>query len=156
MYQQKTYSKKQALEIFSQASKLYRENLKNKNLLILYKYKNYLKYYEIEFIDTNFLHFTGVKTNLSPKKYYNSAVDQRLKESDFVFKNNQMTSKKIDVLQDAVSIHTTAKTIGLYNGLRVELQADVGAGNTKYVMTLGFDEEKGMTGFIQSEYKRMM
>lgn len=143
MKEQRIYTKNEALLIIMDAAKIYHKNLENKDLLIIYKNGKNMEMFEIGFLGSNFQHFTGVKSNLSPMKFYNAALYGRLKINDFEFKNNELTSKKIDILKKAMELPKNAKMIGYYNGPKVELQADMGAGDVKYVMTFRNDKNKG-------------
>ena len=143
MKKQKIYSKKEALSIFVSAAKLYHENLENKDLLIISKCGKNIETYEVGFLNTNFQHFTGTITTLSAVAFYEAALYNRLSINDFEFKNNELTSRKIDILENAVTFPKIAKMIGVYNGPKVQLQAVIGAGNVRCVMTLRFDKNKG-------------
>ena len=99
-----------------------------------------MKYYEASFSGSNFLHLTGIYSKLSAIDFYDAAISQKLIENDLIFKNDILTSMKLDIISEAVDITKTAKMIGIYNGPRVSLYADVGAGNVRYVMT--FRENK--------------
>lgn len=140
MEKQKIYSKIEALDRIVVSAKKYHESLEDKALLLLYKDKNAVKQFQVNFSGANFLHFTGVKTILSPNKFFNAALSGHLRESDFEFKNNELTSKKLDVLEKAVDFPYSAKVIGIYNGPKIKLQADYGAGNTYFVMTFRCDD----------------
>lgn len=143
MKTQKIYSKKEALLIIMDAAKIYHNNLENKDLLIVYKNDKNMETYEVGFLNSNFQHFTGTDTNMSATKFYSAALNNRLKISDFEFKNNELTSQKIDILKNAVAFPETAKMIGIYNGPKVQLEADIGAGNVQCVMTFRHDDKKG-------------
>lgn len=144
MKKRKIYTKNEALSILSKAAKLYHENLEGKDLLIVSKNGKNVEMYEVAFLNTNFQHFTGTtSSNLSASDFYDAALNGQLSISDFKFKNDDLTSMKIDILDKAVTFQNTAKMIGIYNGLRKELRADIGAGNIQYVMTFRFDESKG-------------
>ena len=144
MKNRKIYTKNEALSILGKTAKLYHENLEGRDLLILSKNGKNIKTYEVAFLNTNFQHFTGtISSNLSASDFYDAALNGQLSISDFKFKNDDLTSMKIDILDKAVTFQNTAKMIGIYNGPRKELRADIGAGNVQYVMTFRFDESKG-------------
>ena len=52
---------KEILKILKESAIKYKENLKDKNLLIIYKERTEIKYIEILFLARNFMHLTGVK-----------------------------------------------------------------------------------------------
>ena len=140
MKQQKKYTKKEALPIILNAAKKYKLALEGNIILFIYKFNKELKYYEASFSGSNFLHLTGIDSKLSAIDFYDAAISQKLIENDLIFKNDILTSMKLDIISEAVDITKTAKMIGIYNGPRVSLDADVGAGNVRYVMT--FRENK--------------
>lgn len=135
------YTKKAALITYTEAAKIYNEYLNNKDILIISKNKKELNYHEISFKASNFLHLTGTKTNLSPAKFFNNALDNRLSVNDFEFKDSFFTFKKIDVLKMAMEFPYNSMTIGEYNAPKVQLKADIGAGNLSYVLTFRYENK---------------
>lgn len=143
MKNRKIYTKNEALSILGKAAKLYHENLEGRDLLILSKNGKDVRIYEVAFLNTNFQHFTGtISSNLSASDFYDAALNGQLSIIDFKFKNDDLTSMKLDILEQAVNFQNTAKMIGIFNGPRKELHADIGAGNVQYVMTFRFNESK--------------
>ena len=60
----KNYDAVQAISIISKAAQEYDKKLKDKHFLIVYQNNNEMRTSCIGFRDMNFLHLTGVKTNL--------------------------------------------------------------------------------------------
>lgn len=64
--------------------------------------------------EDNFLHLTGVITNLSPKDFYNKCISGNLLESDFDIGSKQRKGsirRKINVLSDAMNLFVAGKKI---------------------------------------------
>ncbi|MCD8090136.1 MAG: PBECR4 domain-containing protein [Clostridiales bacterium] len=130
------YTKRDALKIIIDNSKLFRDNLENKELLFLCKNKKKIIYYRVNFHAWNYLHFTGVFTPLKPVVFYNRALNNTLMESEFNFKDRFTTFKKYEILPAALNIHKNARMIGDYGNQGIKIKADMGVGNVNYVMTL--------------------
>ncbi|MCD7778359.1 MAG: PBECR4 domain-containing protein [Clostridiales bacterium] len=130
------YTKRDALKIIIDNSKLFRDNLENKELLFLCKNKKNIVYYRVNFHAWNYLHFTGVLTPLKPVVFYRKALNNKLTESEFNFKDKFTTFKKYEILPAALNIHTNARMIGDYGNQGIKIKADMGVGNTNYAMTL--------------------
>lgn len=142
MNKQKIYTKKEAIGVISQSAKLYHNNLEDKSILILAKNDKNIDTFQIDFSKTNFQHFTGTTTNLRSIDFYDAALHNNLREDDFQFKNNLLSSMKLDVLKNVVSFHQSAKMLGNYIGDRIELNADIDAGNICYVLTCRYNKRK--------------
>lgn len=63
------------------AAKSYKDNLLEKNYLIIYGNK----YIELQFLKRNFLHLTGVLTQIPANQFFNLAVKNRLTINNFYF-----------------------------------------------------------------------
>lgn len=142
MREQKIYSKKEALTKMSLAAKKYESQLSGKKLLFVAKENKNLKCYEMTFMPVNFKHFTGMDSKESAINFYEALLSGQLKPANFDFKNKILTSMKLDVLEEAMSLPDSASMIGMYIGTRKELKADIGAGNVNCVMTFRFNNEE--------------
>lgn len=134
--------KKAAISIISQAAKVYNEQLNNKNLLIIYGAPSKPSYLETRANETNFLHLTGVVLNEningnSPDKFFQNAMDERLSEEEFRFKDNT-TTQKLNVLVQTLRVASNASMIGDYNfnPRHIRLQTDKFAGSVSSCLGL--------------------
>lgn len=92
----------------------------------------------VKFHSHNFLHFTGVvpRTGLNANGFYRAALNSRLSEKDFSFKNNHTTELKLQVLSTIMSIDTKARMIGNYIGPHLELYTEKVTGTTSACLGL--------------------
>lgn len=103
------------LEIILNAAKQYNANLNNHNLMIIMQEKNKsISYFEIKFESVNFMHLTGVNSNLKANEFFQSCINNKLSTELFNIKS-QTTPLKLQVLNDATMIDKTAKMCGEYN-----------------------------------------
>lgn len=131
------YTKQQALKIIIDNAKIYDKQLKNIDLLFLYKVGSDINSCMVTFLDSNYLHFTGVITELKAKAFYKKACSNTLTVNNFDFKDEFTTFKKYDILSSALNIAYNAKTIGKFTNKGIKIKADAGVGNVKYTMTIG-------------------
>ena len=92
----------------------YKDNFANKLYLIFAKEFKFSKYYTVLAKEDNFLHLTGVATNLKPLDFYNKCISGNLLESDFDIGNKQRKGsnrRKINVLNDAMNMFVSGKKI---------------------------------------------
>lgn len=125
------------LNIIKQAAKLYEQNLLNKNILFIYLRNNKIGYFEATFLEEHFKHLTGTYTNLNAYQFFYKAKNNRLKVSDFNYKNNT-TVLKLDNLIKSMSLSSYAKMIGEFKHNKVYLSIEKIAGNNNLI--IGFDE----------------
>jgi len=91
-------SKEEALKVILSCSKIYHDNLENKNLLyILEDRLGKISCLEAVFLSRNFLHLTGVKISnkkiKSSSEFYHLCLKNQLSISDFEFNSNGTTTK---------------------------------------------------------------
>lgn len=116
---------------------LYDKNLKGKEFLILAKNSNNIIQFKLAFTEANFLHLTGLKTQINADDFYKAVKNHQLNEKDFECKyNDDLMKKKLDALPYLGEIHRCAKTIGNYNNAGFELTTDKILGNT--FVSVGF------------------
>lgn len=62
----------------------------------------------VRFHSHNFLHFTGInpRTGMNVNMFYRAALNNRLSENDFSFKDNHTTELKLKVLGIIMNIDT--------------------------------------------------
>lgn len=125
------------LNIIKQAAKIYQENLLNKNVLFIYLKNNKVEFYETTFLEEHFKHLTGVKTNLNAYMFWYKAINNRLSENDFDYKDST-TKLKLDNLIKSMLINSYAKMIGDFKRNKVYLSVGKVAGNNNLI--IGFDE----------------
>lgn len=135
------YGKTNALKVISSSAKIFDLKLKDKELLFISKQGKKIVYYEMHFSRSNFKHFTGVESNLSANRFYKLAIDERLSEKDFEFKDSFWAEKKMKVLETAVNLPYTARMIGDFNYAGIKIQADIGSGNNSFTMGFRKDEK---------------
>ena len=137
--------KTKAVRTYMRAAKLYNDNLKDKDILVLYRGES-LSYYIINFKASNFFHYTGTNSTLSPVKFFKNAVDKKLSVNDFEFKDAFTSNKKLDVLELSMKFIYMPGMIGLFNGIKIKLDADVGIGKESFVLT--FRSESDVSGYF--------
>lgn len=126
-------NKTEAVKIISKCAKLYKNNLDGNQVVFVYHDENnHSKYTEVKFRSYNFLHFTGVtlRNGLNANDFYRFALNNRLSERDFSFKNNHTTELKLKVLETIMSIDTKARMIGNYMGPHMDLYTEKVTGTT--------------------------
>jgi hypothetical protein len=82
----KNYTQNEILAIVLSAAEDYSEKLLDRHFLIIYQdraSKNAYKYKEIGFRDYNFLHLTGLKTEMSASAFFSAATSDRLSVKQF-------------------------------------------------------------------------
>ncbi|MCD8159143.1 MAG: PBECR4 domain-containing protein [Clostridiales bacterium] len=104
--------------------------------MFIAKYGKKITYYKVDFKTSNFSHFLGIKTKITPDDFFQRAVAGKTKANDFIVKNKKYTAYKLDTIFDAVAIHKNAKVIGDFGNQGIKIEADMGLGNVTYTMTL--------------------
>ena len=137
------YKKQEALKIILNAAKCYEKNLRRMHFIIFYQDNKNLKSVEVGFRDLNFLHLTGVKTNLSAQLFYSSCIDGKLSEKDFEFDKQGKVQQKLEVLPHLSDLLYNSCMIGEFINSGICLKADYFVGNTKVVLSLGFKNGVG-------------
>jgi len=139
-----TYTKQQAITKIVSSAQLYKSELNNRNLLIIYGESVSPKVAQFYFAPYNFEHLTGVITNINgyniSSMFYNKALRRKLAHSDFEFKDDGTTERKLDVIEQAMQIAHNAKQIGDFDNSRPKLIADKATGTSKWTMAFVEDE----------------
>lgn len=131
--------KREIIDIMYKSAQLFEQNLKNKNLLIIYGNVNLPKIIETRATDDNFLHLTGIEnvnSSVTPAKFYKNILDKKISENDFEIKKDGTTELKLKVLPFLMDITKHAKMLGIYNYRRPKLKTDKLIGNI--TASLGF------------------
>lgn len=112
-------TKKQAIAIITKCAKQYQQYLEGYQVVFVYRDENNRSdHTAVRFHSHNFLHFTGVspRQGMNANGFYRAALNNRLSEHDFSFKNNHTTELKLKVLDIIMNIDTKARMIGNYIG----------------------------------------
>lgn len=138
-------TKKEAVSIISKCARQYALNLCDKQVVFVYRdQKNKPDYVEVFFRSNNFMHFTGIeaKNLMKANRFYRDAIQQRLKESNLIFKDNHTTELKLQILPKIMNIASSARMIGDYAGTGVDLYTEKVTGTTS--ACLGLIEKNGI------------
>ncbi len=126
-------TKKQAIAIITKCAKQYQQYLEGCQVVFIYRDEyNHANHTAVRFHSHNFLHFTGVslRQGMNANGFYRAALNNRLSENDFSFKNNHTTELKLNVLDIIMNIDTKARMIGNYTGPHLELYTEKVTGTT--------------------------
>ncbi len=137
-------NKSEAINMISNCAKTYKKYLDGNQIVFVYRdERNHADYTEVKFRSYNFLHFTGVslRKGLTANDFYRFALNNRLSEHDFSFKNNHTTELKLNVLDTIMNIDTKARMIGNYAGPHLDLYTEKVTGTT--TACLGLIEKDG-------------
>ena len=138
MLMKKNLSNKEALKILTDAVKNYDIKLKDKHFLIVYQEGGQIKTACVGFRDMNFLHLTGVKTNLSAQVFYSAAISGKLSERDFSLDTKGKAQQKLAVLPYLHGLFYHNCMIGNFINSGIYIKADYFVGDTKAVLSVGF------------------
>ena len=125
------YTKYDAIRIVTSCAEKYNYELAGKTLLFAYsdKHKN-VNFSEFSFYRYNFLHLTGLRTNLvnnnfttqkditdriSADDFFQKCLSHKLSPFDFDFAQDGTTPMKLDVLPSLITKNLSANMIGIYN-----------------------------------------
>lgn len=145
---------KEAISIVNKCAKQYDEILCNKKIAFLYRDGNNKSHaLEVSFRANNFMHFTGITTKNSQKavSFYRDALDQRLKESNIVFKDSYTTQLKLEILPKIMTLPYTARMVGDYIGPRIELITEKVTGTTSACLGVIKDRDEYIPNTILNE-----
>jgi hypothetical protein len=134
--------KRDALEIIQNCANQYRDKLENNNVMFVSAVNGKASFFETVFLARNFLHLTGVDTELDSNNFFSVTLDKRLDLNDFSLTSDGLTEKKLTVLPKLMNIHTTARMIGDHNRANTFLVTDKLAGTVTAAM--GFVEDNGL------------
>lgn len=140
-------NQKEILKKLKESAKVYKENLQNTNLLIIYSKNKKVEYIEIKFLARNFMHLTGVRSIESNGKYkkanqfYNACLNNKLSYKDIVVKDDGTTKLKLDIILNLVNMDKNCKMLGMYDNSKEQLITDMLIGNIH--MCVGLIKEQG-------------
>lgn len=134
----KNHDKKQALSIIVKAAKDYDKKMNNKHFLIVYCNKNEICSCCVGFRDMNYLHLTGVRTNLTAKQFYSACLSGKLSVRDIEIDTKGKVQQKLAVLPYLSELLYHNCMIGNFINSGVVIKADYFVGDTKAVLSVGF------------------
>ena len=105
-------NKEAAVGIIHECSVLYSKNLCGRMVMFVTESENRASFFETLFLPRNFLHLTGVKTNLNSEFFYEIALNQRLSPSSISFDPGGTTYIKLGILRQLMLIHVSARMVG--------------------------------------------
>lgn len=134
--------KKSALKIIIGAAKAYDLKMNNKHFLIVYRDRAMIKTACVGFRDMNFMHLTGVQTNLSAQQFYSACLSGKLSEKDFELDHKGKVQQKLIALPYLADLLYNPCMIGNFINSGIYIKADYFIGNTKAVLSVGFKTGK--------------
>lgn len=152
-------NKSEAVRIISKCANIYKKRLDGYQIVFVYRDENnHSNYMEVKFRSYNFLHFTGVipRNGLSANDFYRFALNNRLSERDFIFKNNHTTILKLKILDAIMNIDTKARMIGNYIGPHLDLYTEKVTGTTTACLGLIEKENFYLPNSVLSEDIRVI
>jgi len=135
-------SKEKAVGIIHNSAVSFDNNLSGNNVLFVAADNNTPACYEMLFLPQNFLHLTGMRTNLNSEAFYRAALNKGLSPASIEYDPGGASELKLEILPRIMTIHTTARMIGVYDNSRPLLVADKFAGTV--TMAMGFISVNGL------------
>jgi len=132
----------EAIRIIHNCAVSYSNNLMNKNTLFVTSNESKIDCFEALFRPENFLHLTGVKTNLEARLFLYTAVNRKLSPSSITIDLNGTAGIKLEILPRLMSIHIMARMVGDYDNTKPLLITDKFAGTV--TMAMGFAYNNGL------------
>jgi hypothetical protein len=133
-------TKSDALSVIYKCAEQFNVNLANRNLLFVGVAESKAICFEALFLPQNFLHLTGLRTNLAGGVFFQAAIALRVSVGEIGFAKDGTTEMKLDILPRLMNIHTTARMIGDFNQENSMLVTDKLAGTVTAAM--GFKEDE--------------
>lgn len=102
--------KERVKESLIESARVYKDVFLDREYLIYSSKFKYKKYYEIAAKEDNFLHLTGVSTNLKAKLFFEKCYSSSLEIDDFEILTAQQKGsvrRKVNILKDALNIFYT-------------------------------------------------
>ena len=132
------YDKSKAIKIIVNAAENYKKYLQDKIFLIIYQENGITKTAQVEFRDNHFLHLTGVKANITARRFYEQCINHKLSPADFEFDKCGKTQQKMAVLPFLHELLYHNCMIGNFINSGIYIKADYFVGNTKVILSVGF------------------
>lgn len=134
----RSYDENMALKIILQAAKEYDVRLKNKQFLVVYRGKKGVEMHCVGFRAINFLHLTGVKTDMSALQFYTACMNERLSIKDIWVDRKGKVQQKLQVLPYLSALLYHNCMIGDFINSGIVIKADYFIGDTRAVLSVGF------------------
>lgn len=130
--------KEKIIQILKKSAINYKNNLENKNFMIVYEKEKKIEYIQIKFLDGNFLHLTGIQLNekISSKLFYKKCLNGKLSKREINLRIDGTTQLKLQILEKITNICQIAKILGTYNHTRKNLHTEFIIGTD--CISLGF------------------
>lgn len=138
----KNISNMEALKIIVESAKKFDEKLKDKHFLIIYQEGKEIKSVSVGFRDMNFMHLTGVKSNLPAQLFYSAAISGKLSEKDFNLDTKGKAQQKLAVLPYLDELFYHNCMIGYFINSGIYIRTDYFVGDTKAILSVGFRHGK--------------
>ena len=135
-------NKKEIVKTLKESVIQYKENLKDKNFIIVYMDKNKIKFIEILFLARNFMHLTGVKCNdkngkcMKANQFYQVCLNNKLSYKDIIIKQDGTIELKLAILSQLINVSRNFKMIGKYNNYKNKLVTEILLGNVNMCLGL--------------------
>lgn len=143
--------KRKVIPILYQCALKYRDELLNRNLLVMCSSTpNYqIFYHEFTFKSNNFAHLTGCYDSKQKQadRFYEKCVNQKLSPNDIHLASNGSSRQKLNVLPKILCKNLSAKMIGDYAGTQPQLETDILAGGT--CACIGFKYDRNGSGILR-------
>ena len=140
------------IKILQEAAKKYKENLLNKDFLIISKLDSKYNSVECRFTAENFRHLTGAKWNSklnnadnakevqSASHFLYDLVDDRFNPNSH-YEFNGVAKQKLKVLPYAVEFFKHARYCGSFNGMSFALVCNYIIGNRSFILCLDKEDD---------------
>ena len=118
----------------------YRDNLYNKNILLVGTRGDEVGHVELRFLGRNFKHLTGVKTvsrKLRGNQFWRMCANHRISERDLEFDYKGTARQKLNAAERAFEPGTCFRGFGVPNGARRYVEVELFAGSLRACM--GFE-----------------
>jgi len=146
----RTYTKKEALCIITNAAKEYAKRLEGVNYLFIYRNRenNRIEFFESIFLPRNYQHLTGIELldsegniKKSAAFFYKKCLANAFKEEEIQFRQDGTTPLKLEALPKLVQFLRFSKMTVMYNGIKPKLAVDRLVGTTNYCLGFTQDED---------------
>lgn len=137
-------TKKPPIKKIIQAAEMYQENLLDKNILLVGLQGSEVDYLELRFLARSFKHLTGVRTqskSVSAMYFWRKCTGHNLSEADLALDNSGFAAMKLRASLSMFRPDLSAREFGRPNGSRLNVDAEVFAGDQQACM--GFRNYEG-------------
>lgn len=125
-------SKQEAIRIVVSCAEAYKTELLNCDLLIVSKANNNrLNFLRVTFRKGNFLHLTGLKTEVRAARFFDMCIAHKLSPKVFEFASDGTTQLKLEVLPQLMRKDLSAKMIGDIDSRTPKLYTEKLVGNIR-------------------------